>query len=600
MFDPRLYRAALLMVVLAVLAGAFSLQSRPNPATTTLAPEAFSTVEAWRTLTQLHADFPDRRPGSAGEEALGRLVATRLQQITKSRPEVDQFEGATIDGKRTLLNVSATIPGAPGPGIVVVAHRDAAGHGARAELSATAVLLELARVAAESDSRRTITFASTSGGSGGLAGARRLAEQLRNDPPLAVIVVGDSASRNTRKPTVIAWSNGKGQAPLRLQRSAQAAVRKETRREPGAARAPKQWGRMAFPLTVGEQGAFGREGIASVLIQASGERGPAADAPVSQTRLQTYGRAVLRLIYALDQSHAEREAPQAVLVAQGQRIPYWTIQLIVGALLVVPLIVAVDGYARIRRRDERVGRWAVWTLSWSLPFIVASALLLLLKVIGVIGVAPPSPIPGPSLDVGIGTTIGLISIFIVFALTLLFVRPFVLRFFAPDTLQQRPSREGASVAVMLVVCVTALVAWAVNAYAAALLVPAVHLWLLALSPEARLKWWGAVGLVLLSMSPLVALALIDAAAFGWSLHQLLWSVALLIAGGHASLPIWLLSSLILGSMMSALMVAVRLERFAPVDTEAGSHGPGPRAGRRGFPRPLHRSRPLRRPRFRGH
>src|SRR3954447_9506766 len=79
------------------------------------------------------------------------------------------FTGETIDGKRTLTTVLARQIGEPGPELVVVAHRDAADRGARAELSGTAAMLELARVVAGGRLRRTITFVSTSGGSGGAA-----------------------------------------------------------------------------------------------------------------------------------------------------------------------------------------------------------------------------------------------------------------------------------------------------------------------------------------------------------------------------------------------------------------------------------------------
>lgn len=579
MFDLRLYRTSLLIVVLAVMATAFSLESRPGPITTQIAPDAFNTLEATQTLGQLSERFPSRRPGSIGDDSLGREVQSRFASINKGAKNGAtasiRFSGETIDGKRDLTNVSLTRPGQPGAPIVIVAHRDAAGSPAIAELSGTAVMIELARVTSRANFRRTLIFVSTSGGSGGLAGASHLARQLTKDPPLAVIVIGDVANRKLRKPSVVAWSNGKGQAPLKLQRSMAAAVRVETSREPGGSRAAKQWGRMAFPLTTGEQGAFNREGIPSVLLQVSGERGPGAKDPVSEDRLEDYGRSALRMIYALNETDQSFGGPQAVLVAHRKVIPYWSIQLLVGALLLVPLIVCVDGYARIRRRQERVARWSIWTLSWALPFILASVFVLMLHLIGVISVAPPAPVSGQALKVDTWTTIGIVSIFVLFALTLIYVRPIVLRGLAPDTIQQRPSTEGAAMGVMLVMCMCSLAAWAINAYAAALLIPAVHLWLVALSPQMRLRRRVAVPLVLLTFAPFAVLALLDASSFGWSFSQLLWSIVMLIAGGHASVPIWVLSSLILGCLMSALVVSARLERepVAPL-RRLGLRGPG--------------------------
>ena len=81
-------------------------------------------------------------------------------------------EGDTIDGRRSLRTVIAQRPGTIDERIVVVAHRDAAGESAEAELSGTAALLELARIfGAPRQTRRTLTLVSTSGGSGGAAGA---------------------------------------------------------------------------------------------------------------------------------------------------------------------------------------------------------------------------------------------------------------------------------------------------------------------------------------------------------------------------------------------------------------------------------------------
>jgi hypothetical protein len=578
-FDLRLYRTSLLIVLLAVMATAFSLKSRPAPITTQIAPDAFSTLEATRTLASLSQRFPDRRPGSIGDSSLGREVLTQFDLINKSAKNGTTasvgFTGQTIDGKRDLQNVSLIRPGQPGPPIVVVAHRDAAGSPAIAELSGTAVMLELARVTSRANFKRTLIFVSTSGGSGGLAGATHLASQLSKDPPMAVLVIGDVANKNIRRPSVVGWSNGKGQAPFKLQRSVAASVREETGREASGSRAPKQWGRMAFPLTTGEQGAFNRKGIPSVLLQVSGELGPGAKDPISKDRLQDYGRSALRTIYAFDGTKQSFGGRQATLVAHHKVIPYWAIQLLVGSLLLVPMIVSIDGYARIRRRSERVGRWSIWTLSWSLPFILASIFVTLLHLIGVISVAPPAPISGQALDVDTWTTIGIASIFVLFVLTLIYVRPFVLRWLAPDTIQQRPATEGAAMGVMLVMCSCSLVAWAVNAYAAALLIPAAHLWLVALSPQMHLRRRYAVPLVLLSFAPFVILALLDASSFGWSFSQLLWSIVLLIAGGHASVPIWMLSALILGCLMSALVVAARLERDpVPPLHRLGLRGPG--------------------------
>src|SRR3954449_3467269 len=167
MLDARIYRAALVPVLLAVIICAFSLGDQPAAVRTTLAPDAFSGARATRDTQTLASAYPDRRPGGPGDDALARRVAAEFRAL---RPAYEvttpRFSGHTIDGERRLETVMARQVGAPGPELVVVAHRDAGARGAAAELSATATLLELARVVAGGRLRRTVTFVSTSGGSG--------------------------------------------------------------------------------------------------------------------------------------------------------------------------------------------------------------------------------------------------------------------------------------------------------------------------------------------------------------------------------------------------------------------------------------------------
>src|SRR3954469_13980604 len=75
MLDARIYRAALVPVLLAVIICAFSLEDQPAAVGTTLAPDAFSGARATRDTQTLASAYPDRRPGSAGDEALARRVA---------------------------------------------------------------------------------------------------------------------------------------------------------------------------------------------------------------------------------------------------------------------------------------------------------------------------------------------------------------------------------------------------------------------------------------------------------------------------------------------------------------------------------------------
>ena len=230
MLDPRIYRGALLPVLLAAIVFAFSLENRPAPATTTLAPDAFVGARAAQDLARLAALAPERRPGSPGDAAVARRVAAGFRAASPTWVvSTSRAPGDTIDGERTLTTVLARQAGQPGPQLVVLAHRDAAGRGARAELSGTAGLLELARALGGGRLRRTVTLASVSGGSGGAAGAADLLRRL-DGPVGAVIALGDLGGRTEHRPLLASWADDGGQSSLALRRTLEAALRTEAGR----------------------------------------------------------------------------------------------------------------------------------------------------------------------------------------------------------------------------------------------------------------------------------------------------------------------------------------------------------------------------------
>ena len=131
----------------------------------------------------------------------------------------------------------ATREGLSNRTIVVVAHRDAAGAPARAELSGTAVLLELARLFADRDLAKTIVLASVSGGSGGFAGAREAVERrrrARSTPSSCSATSPATHAPALRRPV---GARAPGPRPYALERTAQAALRAELDTDPGRVRA---------------------------------------------------------------------------------------------------------------------------------------------------------------------------------------------------------------------------------------------------------------------------------------------------------------------------------------------------------------------------
>ncbi len=580
MLNWRLYRVAFVPFLFALALAAFSLSPRPMPLTSTLAPDAFQGPRAFAELQRLAARFPDRRPGSPGDQHLGASVASTLKGLGDTAGggfsvRVDRFAAQTIDGERTLSTVIAERPGSTSATpIVILAHRDAAGAGgssSEAELSGTAALLELARVFASRETKRTIVLASTSGGSGGDAGASQLASEL-NVPLDAVIVLGDLASKREQAPLVVPFSDGSGSAPLQLQRTVDDAISHEVGTDPGAPSALGQLAHLSFPLTVGEQGVLNASGIPAVLVQVSGERGPSLRGAVSMERLEGFGRSVLNAVDALDTAPDASQSMQTGLLLQRQTMPAWVLRLLVLTLLLPPLVAAADGLARLRRRRERVGRWILWTLTCSLPFFSCALLAYLLAALGILGVAPavpalPGAMPFDGKAAAAVTALGL-TFAIAWALWGALVRRL--------GWGARPDPGVVGLSLLLVALPVTLVVWIGNPLTALLALPALHLWLALASPDRleiglRSRRAASLALVALGVLPLVLLVLFYTRELGLGLGDVAWMAVLLLAGGHVGLTGAILWSVAFGCVAAAVMLAIRAQQPPPGPQMADLH-----------------------------
>lgn len=569
MLDLRIYRAAFVPAVLALVVAAFSLETRPRPITTALPPDAFDAPRAMQLLEGLAERFPDRRPGSEGDMALAGAVqrtfaATDFEVTTSDAP------GETIDGERTLRTVVAQRQGRLSSAIVLLAHRDAASSPARAELSGTATLMEIARLLSGRTTRRSIVLVSTSGGSGGAAGAAHWARSVTG-PVDAVLVLGDMAGTRQRRPQVVPWSNALGAGPQRLQRTVEQALRTESG-PPGSAHSLMQALRLAFPLTVSEQGPIVEAGLPAVLVSASGELGPGPNDPIGVNRLEAMGRSVLRTLTALDEGPAVHPSgPQTVVLVRNQMLPEWAVRLLGAALLLPPLVAGIDGLARVRRRRERITPWMGWTAALGSPLLAAGLVVLLLALLGALS-APAAPAPPGAIPVSPWALVAAVA---AVAVGFLAVWP-LLRALAPAS-----GGGGAGIAVALLAQALTWVVWAVNPYAALFLVPAVHLWLLAVAPEVRLRPGGRVLAVLAAALPFALAALAYGVALDAGPLQLGWMGVLAIAGGHVSIPSLVLWSAIAGCGVAALVVAAHTAPSRPSGPALGqvrSRGPLTYAG----------------------
>jgi hypothetical protein len=604
MLNGRLYRAAFAPFLLALATAAFSLGSRPPALTSMLAPDAFEGAPAFAELRGMIAHFSSRRPGSGGDQRLARYVAGKLEALGgtgapgESRAggfsvHTYEFSGQTIEGERTLSTVVAQRPGSTGAApILIVAHRDAAARGSAAELSATAALLELGEVFSTRETKRTIVLVSTSGGSGGAAGAARLAGDPAafglHGPFDAAIVIGDIAGTLTRAPMVIPYSDGLGSAPLELQATVAHAIAQEAGVQPGGPSTLGQLAHLAFPLTLGEQGVLDGAGIPAVLVQVSGEGGPSGSIRdrVSPERLEGFGRAILSAVDALDSAPEIPRAMQTAVQLRHKLVPLWALRLLIGTLLLPPFAAAFDGLARARRRGLRVGRWALWTLSCSLPFLGCAVFAYVLGWLGVLGAAPPAPVPASALPLDGRALTAVVALALTFALTWLLWGSFVRRLHWGV----RPDPEAAGLALTLVLLAVAALAWLSDPLTALLALPALHLWLAFGSSRrwdplrAAARRAAAFALVVAGAVPIALLIAFYAHQLGLGLGTTAWTGLLLLAGGYVGAGAALLWSVAFGCLAAAAMCALadmappQLDGRVVEDFEVSIRGPLSYAG----------------------
>ena len=313
------------------------------------------------------------------------------------------------------------------------------------------------------------------------------------------MVLGDLAGRSVHQPIIVPWSDGLPVAPTMLRNTVAGALASQAAPRSAATSVAGQLAHLAFPFTLSEQGPFGARGIPAVTLSLSGDAAPAAGEPTSADQMTAMGRSVLLTINALDNGPQVARADAFVLF-QGKVIPAWAIRLLVLALILPVLIATIDGLARARRRGHSISRAVVWVLASAVPFAFAALLIVAARVTGVIDTAPPAPVAGGAVPLHSTGIALLIALAIVVGLAFFALRPLVIwlggakrvarvRDDASDCL-------GAAAALLLVMCLAALAIWVTNPFAAALVIPALHLWMWLVDPEVRLHPAGALALLL--------------------------------------------------------------------------------------------------------
>ena len=546
MLDARIYRTGLVGVLVAAIVAAFSLSHQGGSLTPTLAPDAFNGQNALTDAHSLARDYPNPTAGSIGDADMASAIAGRLGRGPGGDGfdvQIQTFKAATPGGSRTLENVIAARPGLQSGTIVVVANRDAVGSATAVVESGTGVMLDLGRVLSGETLNRTVVLASTSG-STGAAGAAQLVHALPG-PVDAVLVLGDMASASVREPVVVPWSSSQLVAPTLLRNTVAGVLGAQAGVAAGSTSFPGQFLHLAFPFTISDQAPFAASGVPAVLLSASGERHAAAAAQPNLGQITRFGRTALQVITALDAGR-QVPAPSAYLLLGGNVVPAWAIRLLVLGLILPVLGATVDGFARARRRGHRVGRWIAWVLEGAAPFVLGLVVVLGAKAVGALDVAPPSAAAPGAIPVharGVGLLVG---VGLVVALSLFVLR----RYLGPTRAADPSTSPGAAAGLLVVMCAVSLAMWVLNPFAAALMIPALHLWTWVAGSDARIHPVARLMLLLAGLAPFVIAVAYYMVTLGYGPVDFAWTVMLMLAGGQIGVVQALAWSVALGCAVS--------------------------------------------------
>lgn len=576
MIEPRVYRAAFVPALLALVLTMFSLQSRPGPLAQGLAADViFDGRLAATTAGAIAEDEPDRRAGRPGNLRAAEFVEAQLETFG-FRTAVQDFTRSGV----SMRNVIARRAGRSRRQIVVVAARDAAVvPEATGSASDTAALLELGRVFEGRPTRKTLVLASVDGSNLGELGTTELLDELPS-PSLVdgVLAMSDLGSRSRRGPIVQAWSNDSRRAGIGLTRTVATSIRQEIEVDLGGSGALGQLARLSFPIGIGAQGPLIASGYDSVRISGSGELPPAGVGPVDaidEDTIGALGRATLRTVTALDQGDRPAHGPESYVTAVSQVLAGWVLALLGGTLLLPVLVASVDAFARARRREIEVLVWLRWLGSWVAPFLAAFAVAEVLALTGATPTPPPAPVAPELLPLD-GPAFGVLGGMVAAMLLALFLGRFLAGW--PDRLLRVPEGPGAGVALALLLSATSLLLWLVNPYAGLLAVPAAHLWMLAVLTRAQPRRRFRVLLLVLGALPALVVAVYYLIALSIDPLSGAWYLLMLTTGHSVGLATSLIACLMLGALGAAAELVARSPvRPADEPEDAGPTVFGPAA-----------------------
>jgi hypothetical protein len=549
-----LYRLCLAPVLAAVLILAFSLGSPSSPLGSSLIPEAFEGAHAFDRLAQMAKVAPSRRLGSRGDVRLLEYLRSQLSSLGSPSNGGYTLAVHTIAGETTAGSMPQTLliglraGTGTQPPIALIASRDSTVRGARAQLSGVAALLEIASVLAQGETEHPIYVIFSDGASNGDAAIVSWLQSALGDRLDAALALGDLAGARLDRPLVQPFSNGFGLAPEVLTGTVSSALQGTMGVSPGRPSLLSQLAHLAFPLSVGQQGPLNAIGIPSVSVSLAGERGPSAGEPVSQSRLQATGRGLLNAFYALDRGGEVSRARSTGLRLSGRVLPQWPIALLILTLLLGPLLASGDALVRlVRGRRRRVRRWMLLPLLCAWPFALCAVSLKLLSLVGLLH-SPPNPVGASALGFDAGSVAALIL-----ALAVLVGCWWAWRRLTTASSPRKVPPSGvAGVASLFIGCLLALLVWLLDPYASLLLIPALHAWLIAVSPRHRPRKRPALLALLLipALAPLALLLTFYALWLGLGPSQMLLEGMVMVGGGYVSLGGVLIWSIAFGLLVA--------------------------------------------------
>jgi hypothetical protein len=203
------------------------------------------------------------------------------------------------------------------------------------------------------------------------------------------------------------------------------------------------------------------------------------------------------------------------------------------------------------------------------------------ELLGVFHARPPGPVSSDAVPPHSAGIVVLVLSVCLIAIGFVFLRPLIIRAFHAGNRGLVPDAvvPGAASGLLLVLCVATLAIWFTNPFAAALLIPALHLWLWVVAPDLRMRRGVALALLL---GGLVAPALVlvyYARSLGVDPFGLAWSGALLVAGGHLSVLTVIEWSVVAGCALSLVLIAARsFKQTVPEEQPVSIRGPVTYAG----------------------